>query len=189
MSSKKDNNNSTKHRNAGTKAFKKADYHEAMLRYNQSLCLAEQHSINQSLAFGNRSAVYLEIGQFELCLKNIQLAMDNGHPNPEKLEERKNKCLEMMKKDRKSDDNFKLSHEANEKIPYIAACLQMREDQNYGRYIITNKDLKVGDIISIEPLFAAIPSVAENFLRCYNCFESKMMDLMPCEHCANGELT
>lgn len=189
MNAGKDNKRSTDYRNLGNADFNKEKYYEAMINYNKSLCFAKNGSINQALAYANRSAIYSQIGEYERCLKNIQLAKDHGYPDQQlaKLDERKKNCLQKMKTQRKSVNEFELSHDPNEKIPFIAACLQMREDAKYGRHIITEKALKVGDVISIEPAFVAISKNPEEFLRCYSCFKSEMMDLTPCDHCAAGE--
>lgn len=103
------------------------------------------------------------------------------------FDEREQECqMKMAELPHEDHDFFKLSHEPNEKIPFLAACLQIREDEKYGRHIITEKELKVGDIIALEPHFNACQKLPENFNRCYNCYKTNMMHLIPCSHCAEG---
>lgn len=187
---RKDDYKSAMDRNSGNDYFNKANYFEALKCYNRSLCNAAEGSLNMSLAYANRSAIYMQIGETEKCLRNIELAKIHGYPNDkmEKLNDRKRKCLVEMAAQSKKDQQFvKISHEPNEKIPFIAACLQFREDKKYGRHIITDKDLKVGDVIALEPAFVACPRTPEIYARCYNCLKSNMMDLMPCQHCSEGK--
>lgn len=177
-----DNNFSTKYRNSGNDFFNKMEFYGALKCYNQSLCLAENDSLNKALAFANRSAVYMEIGEYEKCFENIQLAKDHKYPSTtiEKLNERERKCLAKLAEQKVQphiQDFSELSHTPNEKIPFIAACLQLRENEKYGRHVITDKKLKVGDIISLEPAFVSCPRSPEPYSRCYYCFKSNMMNL------------
>lgn len=187
----KNNQNAVKHLENGDKLYNNKNYYESLINYNKSVCSSEINSFVAAKAYARRSAVYFVIKSYDKCLKNIQLARDHGYPkdNIEVLNKRQEKCIKKLNKvqPKVTDNLFKLSHEANEKNPSIAACLQLREDQQYGRHIITDKDLKVGDIIAIEPNFVGYPQNSEKFSRCYNCFKSDLMDLIPCNHCADGK--
>lgn len=185
---RKDNSESLKYRNKGNDYFNQKKFYEASEFFNQSLCFAGKGSLNQSLAYANRSAVYMEIGEYEKCLKNIQLAKVHGYPADKikKLNDRETNCLAKIADHRQSQQEFCLSHEPNQRMPFVSDCLKLREDDKYGRHIITEKELKVGDILAMEPAFVACPSAPEKYSRCYNCFKSNMMDLTPCQHCAEG---
>lgn len=43
----------------------------ALEKYNESICMSVYGSEDLGIAFANRSAVYLELGKPELCLKDI----------------------------------------------------------------------------------------------------------------------
>jgi hypothetical protein len=72
---------------------------------------------------------------------------------------------------------FKLSYQANPKIPFIVDCLEMREDEKYGRGIYATCDLNAGDVIAIEePFFLETLSTNRH---CMNCNRSNMLSLIP----------
>lgn len=146
--------------------LKKKDFKNALDYYNASLCYAPAGSSDIPLIYSNRSAAFSIMGKYALAIENIELARESGYPAGKlaQLDEREEKCERMMEKiafDMNLDKNFdafsffKLSHPPNEKIPFIAGCLELHENEKFGRHIVTNKDLKTGDIIAIEdPVFA-----------------------------------
>lgn len=74
---------------------------------------------------------------------------------------------------------FKLSYKANPKIPFIIEDLECRQTK-YGYGIFTTRDLKPGDIISIEKPSFTTTFKAAQYIRCCNCFKTAMMNLLPC---------
>jgi hypothetical protein len=137
------------------------------------------------LSYGNRSAVYFAVKEYEKCLENIQLAKMHGYPTDkiEKLVEREEKCKLMMKQQQSYDSEddawnfFKLSYPANEKIPFIVDCLQMREDKKFGRGIFVTRDVKPGDVLCIEDVF--LLNILRKDRRCGNCAKENMLNLIP----------
>lgn len=162
MFSRKSNEKAEILRSEGNKFYRERRFFKALLLYNESLCYAEPTSENVGLAFANRSAVYFEMKFYEKCLKNIELAKRHQYPESscEIINKRFDKCEDSLRgqkpiNDPKSDvwSFFKLSYPPNKKLPYIAECLEMKTSKKYGRHVITNQDLKVGDIIVIEKPF------------------------------------
>lgn len=75
-------------------------FFEALELYNEAICFAEPHVGEElAIAYGNRSAVYLELKQYELCRANIKMAKGNGFPARlmKKLDDRDAKCVAMLK--------------------------------------------------------------------------------------------
>jgi SET and MYND domain-containing protein 4 len=176
------------------------DFYDALLKYNESLCFAEAESENMGLAYANRSAVYIEMRLFDKCLRNIELAKLNHYPekNLEILNKRASKCAEMAKQQKVESGQddvwscFQLSHPPNGKLPFIADCLELKSDMKYGRHIVTNRLLNVGDIIAIEePAFKVIKAdsrystcfESNAFQRCANCLHENLLSLIPCPSC------
>lgn len=190
----KSNAKSDSLRSEGNKLFYQKCYYDAMLKYNESLCYAEPNTETMGLAYANRSAIYFEMKLFDNCLRNINLAKDNKYPGPnaEILSKREEKCLMALKQLNREEcapDNqpfFKLSYPSHKKIPFIIDCLELKQDNTYGRHIVTNKSLKIGDIVAIEKSFCKI--VLNEFIQqiCSWCFNSNMMDLLPCHMCTKG---
>lgn len=182
----KSNQKSDQLRAEGNQFYAQKDFFDALLKYNESLCFAEPETENLGLAYANRSAVYFEMKLYDKCMMNVKLARDNHYKNHEILNKREEKCAEMMKSQKveNSVENvFKLSHLENKNLRFIADCLEMKNDKKFGRHIVTNRALKVGDILAIEEPFCKI--VQERFIhqRCAGCFKDNLLDLLPCSGC------
>jgi SET and MYND domain-containing protein 4 len=182
----KDNQKAVIFRNQGNMKFNQRQFYEALVCYNKSLCFAKSGSDNSGLAYANRSAIYLEVKEIDKCLENIQLARAHKYANEAKLNEREEKAQNLKVNNRKDPENdtanfFKLSYPANERNPSIVNCLEVYESQQFGRYVITNKDLNPGDILVIEEPMFKTTSFDGRFLRCSNCFKSNLLSLVPCD--------
>ena len=199
MSSRKSCTKSEKLRAEANRLYVQKKFYDALLKYNESLCCAEAESENLGLAYANRSAVYFEMKLYDKCLLNIDMAKRNRYPekNFEILQKREEKCLELIKQHKsevKPDawNFFKLSYPPNKKLPFIVDCLEMKNDQKYGRHIVTNRALKVGDIIAIDdPTFKVVKAdsrystcfESNTFQRCANCLHENLFSLIPCLSC------
>lgn len=180
-------------RNDGNLLFSNKKFHDALVAYNESLCYAEPKDV--SLAYANRSAVYLEAKLFDECLENIKLARDHKYPEEkvQKLNDREQKCKKLMKMHEKDPEDdpwnfFKLSHSPNKKLPFIVNCLELCESEKYGRYLVTKKNLKTGDVIAIEEPFYKFIDNEVYHSRCANCLKSNNLNLIPCEMCTKSKI-
>lgn len=197
----KSNEKSNALRTNGNELYSKRKFFDSMLMYNKSLCFAEPGTENVGLAYANRSAVYLEIKLYEKCLKNIALAKANNYPekNLEILNQREEKCKKSLRVNKEKSIHpwsfFKLSHTAHKKLPFIVECLELKTNERFGRHVITNRALKVGEIISIEIPFCSvllseskIHEIPDSNIhqRCSNCLKENALDLMPCSFCCKG---
>lgn len=194
MKLKKNNSKANELRQTGNEHYKSRKFFEALVCYNKSLCLAVPGSSEFSMAIANRSAVYMELNLFELCMENVSLAIDCGYPEDrvKNLLERHEKCLatmETFKRDPLEDpwDFFKLSYPANDKIPFVVNCIELQESKRFGRHLITNRALKAGDIICIEEPFHKFINNSSRFSHCANCLKSEKLNLFPCLQCDYSE--
>lgn len=207
----KDEESALLYRIEGNHFLKKKKFFETLLSYNQSLCNATPDSEEMGFAYSNRSIVYLDVHEYKLCLDNIELARASAYPASKLpvLEAREEKCkriIEGIKKTEGVDTFFKLSHPANQKIPFIAKCLELRKNKQFGRHIITNKgklkhyvgfhifdcanfftDLQSGDIIAIEEPFFKSADGDGIFTRCTFCLRSNKMSLIPSDISSQGK--
>jgi hypothetical protein len=107
------------------------------------------------------------------------------------LIQRQEKCYQLIKSRGTLVDPvadfFKLSYQANDKIPYIIEGIEAKSSEKYGNHVITTKDLKTGDIIAIEEPF--LSAVNPNFYheRCAYCLNHNFYNLIPCDCCCFGE--
>lgn len=142
----KDHDEANALRIEGNLLFNVGKHFEALANFNKCLSVAQANSADIPLAYSDRSAVYLEVGEYELCLQNIQLARDAGFPSDkqELLDIREEDCKRLMKEHQPNPDDdlwsfFKLSYPPNEKIPFIVNCLELRKSDDYGRFVITTQ--------------------------------------------------
>lgn len=191
--SKKSNDAAKASRERGNVHFRLGNFYAALFAYNQSICQAEMQSTELGLAYGNRSAVYLKCKMYRKCLENIELARVRSYPveKMSKLKDRQERCKKMMTVDTDREDAkgnfFALSHEPNEKIPFIADCIKLDQNPSEGRRIVTTRDLKAGDVISLEEALFKTINVNSRFSHCANCLKSNLMNLIPCEICDEGK--
>jgi tetratricopeptide (TPR) repeat protein len=195
---KKDNEKALLLRKEGNELYKEKKFFEALLKYNESLCFAEPGSEHLGFGFANRSAVYFEMKLYNKALENVEFAIENNYPKTsmEILTTRKEKCKKNLKQQQENKNNFfKLKSKGNEKIPFVSENLELREDEKFGRHIVTNKRLVVGEVIAIEKPFVSVPIGRSNdtesnkFQRCNSCLRDNLLDLIPCENCCDGEFS
>lgn len=171
---------------------------DALENFNQTLRFALPKSQLIADAYAGRAKLYCEMKHYQKSIDNIQLGIQvaSANNNDEKVQTLK--CIqdEILEKvssscDIQSDSEefFTLSHDIHKKIPFIAECLEVRENDVYGRYIMTTKDLKPGDIVVVEEPFYKILDPKSRHTRCSVCLKQNLLDLLPCNKCSHGEFT
>lgn len=183
-------------RSKGNQFYMKKEFLDALEAYNQSLCFAEAGSKTIALAFSNRSAVYFEMKLYDVCLKNIQLAIDHDYPKEtlEKLEKRRELCFEMI--NNKSFDEvisepigmefLKMNLKPNDKLPFIADCLELKLSQTFGRYITTKTLLNPGDVVCVEEPFSKLLLPTHRYKYCASCLNDNFLNLTACGNCTSA---
>lgn len=177
-----------KYREIGSELQREGKFYEALVAFNKSLCHSEKSSVESSEAFEARAEVFYEIAQFEKCLKNILAAKEFccSLKREERLIELEEKCKKRITENRNEFWFTQLTYPRNEKIPFLVESLQLRENEEFGRFIVSNFDLKAGDVIAFEETKFVIFSPKSISTRCFNCLRSNMLDLQPSS--ASGEV-
>jgi SET and MYND domain-containing protein 4 len=179
---------STEFRKIGNEHFAIKEFDSALKLYNQSICFAEQGSENLSIGYANRSAVYFEWQLYDRCFENIRLAREANYPVRlmHKLEKRAEECQNRKKTIYKKTSEPKvpiLSYPANAQIPFMADCLELVQNEKFGRHIITNRDLKIGDVVIMEKPYETQLFKEYKYQRCTNCLTENDFSLIPCPDC------
>lgn len=184
----KDDKKSVEAREIGNTFYADDEFIEAIEMYNLSLCFAKS-SINLALAYANRSAVCFELKMYSTCLENIELAKQHDYPAEKmtKLNERAEKCRQMIKEGADTDESWlkpsgeeylKLSHPPHPKLPYIADCLDVKYNQEFGRHVVTTKQLLPGEIICIESPFSSKLISGSPYKHCCHCMDNNLLNLI-----------
>lgn len=185
-------------RTKGFKDFTNGALYEALIKFNKSLCLAEPSTKTVGLIYANRAEVYFKLKLYDKCLNNLEFARNEYCPRDKikELKEMEESCLNFLAGPIVPLENpwkfFKLSYPAKQKLPYVIDSLEVKCDKKFGRYIITNQPLNVGDIIAIEsPFFKILKTDPEDdeypetnvYQYCANCMSDNLLDLIPCSIC------
>lgn len=190
-------------RKEGNDMYSKRKFIDALVKYNASLCYSPAGS-NLGHAYANRSAVCFEIKRYQECLENIKLARSNNYPkeNFNTLKLREEKCREIIRKQKEKNDKwkfFKLSYKPNKFNPQIAEILELRNNEKFGRYIVTSSDIEVGRILAVEEPFCSVllsqskhveVDANNTYQRCSSCcLKENILMLIPCTRCNCGKFS
>lgn len=191
----KNNAQSKKYREEGNNNYAKSTelgISTALKFYNQSICFAENDSEELSLGYSNRSAACMKLKMYEACLENIEMARSvAGCPAmlTEKLSLRESKCKQLQLSAANKNKKIsgpplepKLSYPPHPTVPFIVNCLELRDNES-GRHVVTTKDLKMGQIISIDEPFCKENPSGKRYELCENCYRANNNSLIPCKGC------
>lgn len=172
----------------GDECLSTGKHAEALDHYNQCLRFASSKTL-LSEAFAGRSKVYFETKQFKMCDENVLWAVDSkiSGEKCEAVIAMQETCRDKLESIASADEFFQLTQPAHPKVPFIAECLEVRENAIYGRYIMTNKELQPGDIVVVEEPFYKVLNSKQAQTRCAVCLKQNNMNLFPCAKCSNGE--
>lgn len=195
LSSRKDDEKAKKLKITGDCYFRNFDYEKAVESYNASICYAPPFSNQLPIGYMERAKVYTRIGLHNEALKSIDYALSLDFNGDLRIQiyQKKEQCIErichekelQMKKMKVfSIQNPSVVGGVNLKVPFASDCLEIKESEQYGRYLTTKKDLNPGEIICLEPAYIKV--VNENFIyrKCTHCLKSNHFNLLPCYCCA-----
>lgn len=188
---KKNNSKSTELRLKGNQLFAENKYSEAIAKYNESACFAENGSKELGLAFANRANCFLNMKMYRECLIDITLAKKSNYPADltHKLDTRQAKCMSILsdrdiKLEKLNDEEVTLSFGEHEKYIGAANCLNIERSKKFGRHVVTTADLAIGQTLLIEEQ-TTISKYIANYYRCGHCFK-KFKNLIPCTECVQS---
>ncbi|XP_064093720.1 SET and MYND domain-containing protein 4-like [Macrobrachium nipponense] len=224
--SEKSDKKANMHRQTGNAHFGRRDLHQALTCYNMAIInsphpvikrpskeaqdasgvtydVSEQGKF-QSLAVGysNRSAVLYDLGMYQYCIEDINMAFMYGYPKEfgAKLNERKENCLAHLLKEKEKESAQQSPEEssADDIVEYLAALkvsepfLKSRVNiskkvricnvPNKGKGLVATGYLKPGEIIGIEAAYCLGIDPDKRYLYCSYCVK-KCVFLLPCPDC------
>lgn len=161
----------------------------AMESFNQSLCFAETGGETQSLAYANRSACFYHMELYGKALSDIAMALKTnkiarGTAIWQQIEHRRQECIRRMQELEfdPSSPLPKLSYSADKNFPCMADALEIRENDQFGRYIVAKRDIAVGKIVLVSKVFTS-GTVSESRY-CHVCNKTEQ-NLVACARCSN----
>ncbi|XP_037030348.1 histone-lysine N-methyltransferase ASHR1-like [Bradysia coprophila] len=187
----KSNESAVKHFSLAESYQQKGNFAQALENFNLCLCYAPAKSKLIFDSLTNRSKIYYKVKQYGRVLDNLNWAkeiksMENGCTD---LMEMLTTCKEEISRGTtaaNATDFFQLTLPINERLPFVSACLELKQNEIYGRYFTTNKDLSPGDVIvAEEPFFKVVDSTVCH-LRCCICCSTNLYSLIPCDNCSGA---
>lgn len=166
-------------------------YDQALLSLNESLCFAPGESQLFGKLYGFRAKIYYNLSMFQACLDNIGLAIEHGaikDPDLE-LDKIRTKCLNSLLVGSPftqgvdyNEEEMLLSYPPYPNIPNVAECVKLKIDKIYGRVLVSDRDLKPGDVIMMETPYAPVIDAGAAHKKCTNCLSFNNYNLIPCPY-------
>lgn len=172
----------------GRKFQDEGNFLEALENFNNCLRFSpnESNLISQSICA--RSKIFYKLKLYRQCGENIKLLKNLNSLRDEDFSDIES-SINSFNID-ESDEKwkfFKLSLETNKKLPFVANCIEIRNSDECGRFIATNKDLNPGDVAVLEEPFYKILSPNEVNRKCSICLCENFMNLLPCSKCSTSK--
>lgn len=174
---------SSKHLEISTKLPKCFKYYEALVALNKRSIAAAGDASVLSKVYEEKAQIYLKLGHHEHCLSCLEelKRILNTDENATGLEDKTSSAQDNNDSTLISqsifENFFKLSHPPHPRLPFLVNCLELRENDDFGKHVITSQELKAGDVIAIEKSYFHFISPHAIFERCFNCFRSNKLDL------------
>ncbi|XP_055316116.1 uncharacterized protein LOC129575905 [Sitodiplosis mosellana] len=160
-----------------------------MQEFNNCLRKAEIGSDEIGLAYANRSACFFKMGMLQECLMDIEMAKKFNYPSHlmHALNARVSKCKRLLDEGQINANLCKvrepvLSFNEHEEYPGVADCLEIRQNDKFGRHIITTCDLQIGQTILVEEPFSIARDSRVDCDRCLGCFKYAQ-NFIACNNC------
>lgn len=163
------------------------DAEQAIQAINTAICFARSDEDELGFVHGYRAHLFRELKKYSLCLADLEIAMHLCGSDPY-LAQMKKDCLELMEHGGGDTtdqvvDEPKLSFPADEKIPCYADGLRVKQSKTFGKHIVTNRKLEVGDTVIIEDAFCSSGAQDQKYLQCANCYK-RDSHLISCKNCS-----
>lgn len=194
VSPNKSNETSNMFRMEGNSIFRNENlpyperYNASMEFYNRSLMFSEIGTDHVSLAYANRSACFFNLNMFDKCLIDIEYAKKANYPEKlmAKLDNRKAECIKLQHVlsigTTKMIRNPKLDFAANKHFPCMANVMEIKRNNEFGRFIAANCDIDVGKMVLVEETFFAVDM---GFVAaCFTCLK-RTKCFIPCSLCTD----
>lgn len=171
----------------GDTAYNANNWNEALGIYNQALCFAEPESICEGLAYGNRGKCFYQLRYYHNALADFKLAILKMCPDQflNDTHDLRANCKEQAKNRYKVKLTVpKMKLPVNTQFPCMANVLDIKYINGYGRCVIANADIGVGQTIFVAETFASV-TMSDNQAHCYTCHRTDHLNFIPCPNCSD----
>ena len=183
----------------GAKIKKRFGYDYDALIFLNKILTDDKTTVSTAYAYMSRAKIFYSNKLYRNAYNNLMMAEANGMSScsVEKQNCENNFQHETVNFDK--NDLCLLSQTTENQKPWIENGLKICRDSKMKPYIITDRQLSVGDVVCFEKgLFtfsngrdhpSDLIDVDLAHTRCYNCLTHNNLDLVPCFGCDSGEFT
>ncbi|KAL9702890.1 hypothetical protein quinque_006408 [Culex quinquefasciatus] len=178
-------------RQVGNRLYLEEKYNDALEKFNESICFAENDSDQLGMGYANRSAVYFEKGEYEFALANIELAKKHNYPDKlmPKLLARERNCHDRLQHGQSHGTvpfpPMDINVDVNPKIPFVADGISMKIYKEFGRGLVAEEDFRAGSVILDEKPALVTNSLSYRYTNCSFCAADFSYSLIPCPGCVS----
>ncbi|RZC37445.1 ASC and/or SET domain containing protein, partial [Asbolus verrucosus] len=138
-----------------------------------------------ALAYANRSACLYKLGMHKECITDMNRALAHGYPTEKRpnLIERRDQLLKLKRPERGSFEKTPKipKSQKSRRNPSARNCIEVQNNEEFGRHIVATRDIRIGDVLSVEEPFACVVE-KEVLFHCHEC-AVLCYNPIPCEDC------
>ncbi|KYB28398.1 SET and MYND domain-containing protein 4-like Protein [Tribolium castaneum] len=174
-------------RETGNGHFGRGEFRKALDCYTRSIQTANTKEV-MALGFGNRSAALLKLGFYAECLTDINRALKNEYPDKLKFKllARQNFCKGQTIVENNAYDPVPTfpAFEKNASIQCARNCIEIMQNERYGRHVVATRNIEMGEILAIEKPYASIVTDSVS-VYCHECLKL-CYNMIPCDKCTKA---
>lgn len=165
--------------------FQSGHFYLAMELNTKAISLAENNSKTMSQAFANRATCFFHMEMFDRALSDIQLALRVNCPSELTTQMKKLRvnCEKMLQTYANGSPERKPDFAANQQFPCLADVLAIKNNGEFGRHIVANCDIDVGQHVLMEESFASVAK-SDDQMSCYTCL-TEIGNFIACSNCCD----
>lgn len=166
-------------------------YVDALQEVNKALCFAPTDTDSVALLYASRATILGEMQLYAEAVESTKLALEgriSTCKRGEILSMQKELAQKACGRKRAEDNLFRvtLSHPACPRNPSVIKDMHVERNCQYGRHLIADRDLEVGDVICVEVAYVKCIQPEQVYKRCTHCLEEAPHLLMPCPKCTSA---
>lgn len=164
----------------GNHYAREKNWTKALQYYTKSLCYAPNKSDSIGRARIYRAAMFRDLGLFRRELIEIDKTYESNRPKWAtvcQIDENRRICKNNLHRD--------AIHPSEQlyDTPHTSDVVEITFNEQFGRHLIANADIPVGQVILIEPFFA-FGATNEVEFQCQTCLK-RTQNFIPCAKCAD----
>ncbi|XP_059056379.1 SET and MYND domain-containing protein DDB_G0273589-like [Achroia grisella] len=153
--------------------------------YNGSLLYTPiTHSKELISTYRKRAELLFKLEEGSCCMNDIDIITAMGCPpdkNINMLRQHSQQLIPLDQLDTMTFPYFQFPAKRNKSIPYANANISIVREDGVPK-VVAARNIRIGELVAIEPAFVAVHHKTNRNISCYNCFKFTP-SLIPCETC------